>query len=152
AASLEPNGQLRLWDLGRSSDDLIAVNPRLRPLLLFSADGTMLFTTDIYGAIIIFDLKKKAQSTFDGHAGPIIDLVISHDSTFIVYSGSDRSVRMMSLKTGEQHIIHFHKDLPSAIELSNDGTLAASGAEDGAIHIWDTIHHRGRELRGHRDG
>ena len=83
---------------------------------------------------------------YSGHAGPVIALAATPDGTRFVTGGADRTARVWETATGKALAVFATAALPSAgetrevgvsaVAISPDGTVAATGTVEGILQLW----------------
>lgn len=59
---------------------------------------------------------------------------------FLVSGGTDDTVRLWWLETGEQlRIFEGHEDEVTSVALSPDGCLVLSGSQDETLRVWSLV-------------
>lgn len=96
---------------------------------------------------------------FEGHAGIVTSVAISHDGRLAISGGFDRTTRIWEIRTARAlHVFQEQPDVVWAVALSRDGRFAVSGGQDKtgtsdfALRLWD-LKGKGeaRRLSGHYD-
>jgi WD40 repeat protein/serine/threonine protein kinase len=121
-----------LWEL----DD---PNARVH-LLHFRADGTRLFSVDSEGKAIWRDTHTwQAIRVFVMELESVSARAVSPDGRLLAVGAATGAIRWVDAETGELLAAKTdaHRHPVKGIAFSNDGSRAASVAEDGTVAIWD---------------
>jgi WD40 repeat protein len=79
-----------------------------------------------------------AAMTLNGHSGNVYALAFSRDGNQLVSGGSDSTLRIWSVATGEHKDRMAHKDPIYAVVFAPSGDLCYSGGWESAIRVWTT--------------
>jgi WD40 repeat protein len=138
-ASGSESGRTRVWSRAERRLVLELDDPNV-PLRLwrFWADGRRLLSVSGEGKMTWWDtLTRQAVRTFT--VGPCRSAAVSPDSHLLAVGAGTGAVRWLNAETGEllatTSIAHQHQVV--GIAFSEDGSRAASVADDGTLAIWD---------------
>ena len=88
------------WKTNQECDLVQRLNVHSAPVtqLMFSPDGTYLFSTSLDGTAILWDTKTwKPLRTLTGHEGEIRAAGFSPDGKSIVTGGADKTIRIWDI-------------------------------------------------------
>jgi len=114
--------------------------------MAFSADSTLLATGSALGPDDIADISVKIWNvadgrelfTLNGHSGDIHAVVFSPDGSLLASGGTDETIKIWDVKSGQLIRTLQHGNGVMDITFSPDGTLVASAGADGNVKLWDT--------------
>jgi WD40 repeat protein len=107
--------------------------------LVFSPDGSRLYSAHSGGSIFTWDTAKRAEIVpFAGHNGEVRCLTVTPDGTSLASGGDDRTVRVWDTVTGQELLcLTDCKARVNAVAFSPDGMTLAAADHSGAITIWN---------------
>ena len=134
---------LRLWDLSQAKStrrfeshtkDVLSV--------AFSPDNRQIVSGSRDKTIKLWNTLGRCKYTLEdgGHTDWVSCVKFSPNdqSPIIVSSGWDRTVKVWSLQSCKLKTNHVgHKGYINTVAIAPDGSLAASGGQDGATMLWD---------------
>jgi serine-threonine kinase receptor-associated protein len=141
------DGKIYLWDV-TSSDGTLAhtfdtkQTSEIRDLDVTSAAGKLVMTVAAGNKVYFWDLNAK--EFLKEYAMPIHfkdegGAALHPSGKKFVAGGSDLWVRVFDFETGEELECHKgHHGPIRCVRYSPDGTLYATGSEDGTIRLWKT--------------
>ncbi len=104
----------------------------------FSTQGDRLAIGTAEGDIWVYHAGSGTPlQTYHGHTDGVWSVAFSTDTTFLVSSSDDQTIRIWDVATGQCLRILYHANRVRSVALSPDGALFASGCDDHAICIWD---------------
>jgi WD40 repeat protein/tRNA A-37 threonylcarbamoyl transferase component Bud32 len=149
-------GSITVWDI-RSRKRLLILRasdgPPSQPAALasspiintvrFSSDGKQLVSSDLRAARLWNAITGEPLGRFPGPADAaasigITGADISTDGGSIVTSGTDHTVRIWTVASGQEvRLFRGHEDVVAATAFSKAGTRVLSVSRDGAVRAWD---------------
>mmetsp|Transcript_2064 Transcript_2064/g.7645 ORF Transcript_2064/g.7645 Transcript_2064/m.7645 type:complete len:424 (-) Transcript_2064:521-1792(-) len=135
------------WDGPSDGVEWVDWHPRGNVVLAGAEDGS----TWMWDAS-----KGRLMNSFHGHGGSVTCGRFTPDGTHVVTASADASLKVWDPKTGTcLHTLHrnpFHDQAINAIHISQDSTVAITGAVDGSVRLANI--QTGRvlgKLEGHTD-
>ncbi|MDX8034225.1 hypothetical protein SK803_28755 [Lentzea sp. BCCO 10_0856] len=132
---------IMIWDpSGTRIAELAA--PATVKSVAFHPNGTLLSAGD-EGAVTAWDLtSRRPVRTIAGHDGPVTGLALTGSS--VASGGADRTIRLFDPTSDAppRNLPVAHTAAVEALAFSPDGTVLASGGNDGRIILWDVEHSR----------
>ena len=125
----------------------------------FSRSGKVLLAAGGHaaksGKVHLWNIESGERLTSIGNEYDAVQTAdISPDQTRVALGGTDRLVKIHSIKTGElEHKIKKHTDWVTALAFSPNGEMLASADRNGGLTVWDADN--GQELfttAGHKAG
>jgi WD40 repeat protein/transcriptional regulator with XRE-family HTH domain len=107
--------------------------------LAFSADGKMLISGGLDGALIMWDAVTGAKiRQLEGSSGGITSLAVEADNNALLSGSDDGTLILWDLKTGSI-IRKFapHNSPVSSVAIASAKAQAVSGHADGNVVLWD---------------
>ncbi|MHB8598589.1 MAG: WD40 domain-containing protein [Ktedonobacteraceae bacterium] len=104
----------------------------------FSTQGDRFAIGTAEGDIWVYHTGSGAPlQTYHGHTDGVWSVAFSTDTTFLVSSSDDQTIRIWNVATGQclQTLRHAHR--VRSVALSPDDALLASGSDDHTICIWN---------------
>jgi WD40 repeat protein len=118
--------------------------------LSFSPDGKTLATV-AWNKVLLWDATTwKLRNTLKGHSGAIGEVSFLPDGHSLVSCGTDRTVRMWQWPADDPtnvvgRIIGAHLDAATRLAVARDGSMLATGANDGTVKLWNIADHDARQ-------
>ena len=104
----------------------------------FSTPGDRFALGTAEGDIWVYHSGSGAPlQTYHGHTDGVWSVAFSTDTTFLVSSSDDQTIRIWDVATGQCLHTLRHANRVRSVALSPDGTLLASGSDDHTICIWN---------------
>ncbi|KAG0221634.1 hypothetical protein BGX31_009669 [Mortierella sp. GBA43] len=142
-ASCSQDGTIRLWNIKAKKDSDTNHD-----------DGSQDLTQD--AKMVSHDDKTEGSEVtchriLTGHDGYVYSVAYSLRSNQIASGGSDKTVRVWDVETGEcLHIMHGHSNHVMSVAYSPLDDVIASGNRDKTVRLWDaTIGYCRQTLTGH---
>ena len=108
--------------------------------LVANKENTVLFAAGL-NYIKTFDLTSgKERSTLKGHRGPVNDIVLSHNQSFLYSGGADQSIKCWNL--ADESVMETykeHSDEVLALFCTENGAHLLSSGKDRFINFYLTI-------------
>lgn len=144
---------VRIWDVETAKElDRFTSHKSVIQSVIFSPDGRRAFSAGRDEIIRVWDLSKIPPPTvplkpvtevvpaprFEGHAGPITQVLFLPDSLRFLTAGQDKTLRLWDVASGKNLLrMAGHKGEIKAIAITPDGRRAVSGDTEGAVRLWD---------------
>ena len=118
--------------------------------LSFSADGKVLAVTTADGFHLWDATTWKLRGTFEGHMGKLGGVSLLPDDHSFVSCGVDRTVRLWQWPVDNpsnavSRVIGAHLDAEICLAVTRDGSMLATGANDGTVRLWNIAEHDEQE-------
>jgi WD40 repeat protein len=115
-------------------------------VLAYSPDGRWLAVgaADEKTVLLLDARTHETAARFRGHEKFVFKAAFSPDSRRLATCGSDRTVRVWQIGSGECQVLHGHTDEVFAAAFHPDGRRLATGGRDRAVWLWDLA--RGEEV------
>ena len=145
---------IRVWDLP-TRECRYNIFERFNPVtsLGMSPDGQFLAAGYDNASIQICNLDTRQHlQVLKGHYGPVVALSFSLEDFVLVSGSGDRTVRTWRLGQAQTATLDVTNDRGrqiTALQLSSDGSILATGTLDGTISLWET--ERGERYASFRD-
>ncbi|MDP6636523.1 MAG: hypothetical protein QGG42_16620 [Phycisphaerae bacterium] len=140
-------GPLRLWNPRDGSVlGVFLSDPGPYPVVSVTADGAHALTCFACSELCIWDLSTlRVVRSFDVAQFHSCSADMTASGKRAVLGGLDGPVRVLDLDSGNLlHTLERHGGEVRHVAITQDGTIAASAAEDGVLCVWDL--HRGVKL------
>ena len=140
------NGKVYLWDLTGSGSLIHSFDTKqtaeIRDLEVLSVNGKLLMSVAAGSKVYFWDLNSKEllkEYSMPIHFREEGGVSLHPSGHKFVAGGSDLWVRVFNFETGEELECHKgHHGPIRCVRYSPDGTLYATGSEDGTIRLWLT--------------
>ncbi|MGD2036173.1 MAG: hypothetical protein PVF73_14010, partial [Bacteroidales bacterium] len=144
------DGKIIRWDLNKSSSQLRVLkdNNFSNRSLAISSNGRWLACGTGTSTIQVFNLNKDTDQPQikEGHRGSVIDLEFVKGKDILISIGSDKSIILWNLLTGDNRTIATHPTRIRAISVSNNGSYVYGGTEDGKLVRWSIANGESRTI------
>jgi WD40 repeat protein/transcriptional regulator with XRE-family HTH domain len=143
-ATIGRDGTTILWDtmsgkeLRRLQGSTVVKDAFGTQRLAFHPDGEQLAVADSE-LIKIWDLESETViKTLPGHEGDVWSIEFSSDGQQLASGGTDRTVRIWDIATGESLVLEGHTLAIEGLAFKPDGNWLATASDDQTMKIWDT--------------
>jgi WD40 repeat protein len=147
-ATASKDRTVRLWNLETGESRVLASHPGPVYGIAFTPDGHQLVTSCRADELVrIWDVATGALvRTLRTGQGPIYQLLLSRDGRYVLIKSRELPrAELWDLVQGTSHVLE-HDGTVMAVALSPRGDLAATGALDQTVHVWDVRTGKGRLL------
>lgn len=106
----------------------------------FSPDGRLVVTVSADRSAQPWRLLDRRAFLTLEHESPLHSMVVNEESGIIVSQGRTSGTRLWNLATAtSENIFDATPKQTTAMTLSSDGVLVATGFNDGSVRIWDRV-------------
>ncbi|ETO35615.1 ribosome assembly protein 4 (RSA4) [Reticulomyxa filosa] len=143
---------IRIWDtLSRKQLYVLEGHTNTILAVQFLLDGSKIISYS-YDAICIWDVLSGEQIKFL-KGNKLVTAACSLDGSKVAIYSFERTIKILSVSSGEQLQLSEHSDYVSTMQFSPDASKIVTGSEDKNIRIWDVF--SGKQillLEGHSAG
>ncbi len=148
-ASGSNSGEVKLWNMNGGRE--IHTVPQTEGMIhsiAFSSDGKWLAAAGMGERIYLLDLATKQRRTLAGHTGEITGVAFVPNSSLIVSSSTDKTIRLWDLNTGDtaKTSVPLSAEV-NAIAVNPEGTMLAAGTSDNKVALFSIANLKGGETR-----
>jgi WD40 repeat protein len=137
-------GEVRTWSVADGKQLLSFIKHKQAATdVAFSPDGKWLASTGFDHRVILHHFETHSGSYFDGHTRPTNAVLFGPTGQVLVSAAGgrqegDNEVKIWERDTGKELATYaLHKAKVSAIALSPDASLLATGGYDKMVAVWD---------------
>jgi eukaryotic-like serine/threonine-protein kinase len=135
-------GGIDLWNLKTGNLGFGVKIPQGAVSVTFSPDGKTLASARWSEIQLRDSAIGQLVNTLKVQNGNVLAVAFVPDGKTLLSCGDDRTIRMWQLPSNETNsitsrVIGAHLDSVLCLAVSHDGTMAASGANDGSIKLWN---------------
>jgi WD40 repeat protein len=137
ALSGSMDGTMRLWDAA-SGQELKRFDGHLTLVaaVAFSADGKRIASGGYDGSIVLWGIDGQELKRFDNVARYVHGLTFTPDGRKLL-AAADKTLTIIDLEAGTvATLLQEHSRSAACVAVNRDGTLAATGGDDGTIRLW----------------
>jgi WD40 repeat protein len=139
-------GTVQLWDPVQGQQKVLQGHEADVFAVVFSADGTRLASTDLVGAVIVWDVASgaEAQRLSLGEGNLALSIDISNDNRYVAAAGFDGVAYLFDLASQTQVLTITHDQYLTSVDISPDGNTLLTVTGNGAVALWEIS--SGRQL------
>ncbi len=134
------DGNIMRWDLdqGSKTGTTLYHNTFSNRSLTISSNGRWLACGTGTSIIQIFKLNQPntQPEVYEAHKGAVLDLDFISGKDILISVGSDKSIMLWNILTGEKRTIVTHATRIRTICISKDGNYVFGGTDDGKLLRW----------------
>jgi len=135
-AAAAKDGSIRAWELADGSLRILAGHPSPSPWLIFSLDGSRLFTGANDGVRVWSSVNGALVYAVQSPANSGVRSDISSDGRLLLLSSGSR-LTMQDIESGaELYTLDAHRGPARARDISDDDRFLATGGPDGRVVLW----------------
>lgn len=146
-ASASDDGTIRLWTAEGQPVQTLSGHQSLVTWVAFSPDGRLLASASTDNTARLWNLVNGENRVLRGHSGPVVVVAFSSADGSVLTASFDNTARLWEPQLPSR-LIFSGQPMRHAV-FSPNGQLLAFGGEDQTIRLWDVLHDRIQELRGH---
>jgi WD40 repeat protein len=131
------DNNVRLWDIAARREFIAISQPKEITAITFSADGKTLAAGLSDGQVKLWDLATRQEvSTLKGHVSHVSRLAFFPDGKRLLSGGGgDNTVKIWNVVTGQELISFKHNNQITAVAVSPDGRIIASGSNNVRLRL-----------------
>ena len=136
-------GGLQFWDLpSRQPTGTISGNPSNIVQMALSANGAMLATGHMDGAVRLWDVQsRRLLHEFNGLSVGMVNSLAFSPTEPLLASGDERGGNIVLYNTATMEVIRqrtkAHTSRVQSLSFSADGRTLASGGQGGGLKLWN---------------
>jgi WD40 repeat protein len=130
---------IQLWQVPEASSvRMIPTGPHPVTSLAFSPDGQLLVSASMSArSLSLWETASGGRvRRLTAHAAGVFGVAFSSDGAWLASGGSDHTVRLWTLASGDSQILDGHTGTVRSVAFSPDGAWLASGGSDGTVRLW----------------
>ena len=138
-ASAGDDPGIQLWQVPEARNiRMIPTGPHPVASLAFSPDGQLLVSASASARFLSLweTASGRRVQRLTAHAAGVFAVAFSPDGAWLASGGSDQTVRLWTLASGESRILAGHTGTVRSVAFSPDGVWLASGGSDQTVRLW----------------
>jgi WD40 repeat protein len=138
-ASAGDDPGIQLWQVPEARNiRMIPTGPHPVASLAFSPDGQLLVSASATARFLSLweTASGRRVQRLTGHAAGVFGVAFSPDGAWLASGGSDQTVRLWTLPSGEPRTLAGHTGTVRSVAFSPDGAWLASGGSDQTVRLW----------------
>ena len=138
-ASAGDDPGIHLWQVPEvRSMQIIPTGPHPVASLAISPDGQLLVSAGASARFLSLwePASGRRVRRLTAHAAGVFGVAFSPDGAWLASGGSDQTVRLWALPSGESRTLVGHTGTVRSVAFSSDGAWLASGGSDKTVRVW----------------